>query len=66
MERHNSDVKEQANIDRQERQLEATLALARQAAEPKPEEPEAALSCKACGVTIEGKLKDHTCEASRQ
>lgn len=46
---------------RQEAQLEATIAMARLAAGPaEPESP--VPTCLTCGVTIKGKLKDHTCE----
>lgn len=65
-----TEQRENATIDRQERQLEATLALAGKASASEPQlvvtvptkdAPEP-LTCLSCGETIEGKLKDHTCK----
>jgi hypothetical protein len=63
-EKHVSDKKDKAAIDRQERQFQATmqqneaileLARSNQAAS-------AAQNCASCGAAIEGKLADHTCQ----
>ena len=55
------DKKEAASIERQEMQYTAMIALAERAAPP--EEAKPATTCHSCNEVIEGKLKDHHCDA---
>jgi len=58
---YQSEARAQGDRERQQKQVDATLELAR-GARPAAPAKAAAKTCKACGAEITGKLADHTCE----
>lgn len=53
--------KEREQEERQSKQLEATLEIARGAGKSKPAPSRAVRECQSCGEEIVGKLSDHVC-----
>ena len=65
LEKHNEETRQQAAIERQERQFEATMqqnaAILELARGNQPNPSRTARSCRSCGEPIPGKLADHHC-----